>query len=78
MQDNERIEHLAGEVNALRAFCFAVINTHPDLGMLGNEFHRLSEMAIGISGGTSVSDAYMKGVQQTSEELTNHILQKLK
>ena len=77
MTDKERIEFLAGEVNALRAFCLAVVNTHPEPATLGDQFHRLSEMAIGISGGSAVSEEYMKGMQQTAEEFTKHILSKI-
>lgn len=77
MTESKKLDELAGEVNALRAFCFAVINTHPDLGMLGNEFNRLSETAIGIATGHAVSEGYLKGLQQSCEELTSQILARI-
>jgi hypothetical protein len=71
--DSEKINYLAGEISAFRAFALALINSHPDVQHLADEFLRLSEAAIGISGGTPVSEQYVEAQRKTIDELNAHM-----
>lgn len=71
--DKARLEHLAGEVSALRAFAPAVIATHHEPHHLNEEFIRLSEHQIGLTTPADVSDAYVDGQRQTLDVLREYL-----
>jgi hypothetical protein len=73
METGEKIDFLAGEVSALRAFALAVINSHPNLRLLRDEFERLSELQIGLSVPSTVTEQYLDGQRQAADVLRAHI-----
>lgn len=73
-----RTEAAGGELNALRAFALALINTHPDITKLLEEFVRLEEVAIALGNGSSVSEQYLESMRSLSNELKMHMVTRLK
>jgi hypothetical protein len=61
MNDTEKLQYLAGELNALRLVLTAIANTHPDPMRLWHEIDRLAELPIGSSAQLPVTDLYLRG-----------------
>jgi hypothetical protein len=49
MTNSQKLEYLAGQVNAMMTFVIASINSHPDISSLAQEYRRLSEAQVSSS-----------------------------
>lgn len=67
-----------GQLNALRAFALAVINTHPDVSKLLDEFIKLEEIAIALGTGSTVSEQYLESMRDVSNDLKLQMVTRLK
>ena len=71
MTTDQKIEHLAGQVNCLMAFIAAAIASHNELGLLASEFLRLSESQRSTSLVITVSEQFLEGQHQCRTDIAN-------
>jgi hypothetical protein len=73
MNDAQRLEFLAGQVAALEAFALAVINAHPNVQLLHDDFSRLKMQQESSSLPVPVSEAYLDGQAAVANDLERHL-----
>lgn len=69
MKDSEKIDFLAGNIDALLAFVSAVIRTHHDRDSLAQAFTTSQERQTAVALNTQASDQYIAGQQSMRERL---------
>jgi hypothetical protein len=75
MTDAEKLQHLAGDVSGLRMVIMALLNAQPDPTALLAQVDRLSELQIGVTAATAVSDAFLKGQDDAIAAVRAHLLE---
>ena len=73
-RDNDaRLDFVAGQVHGLVAFALAIIHAHPDPTALMKYLKVADMVAEGIAGGSTVSDDFLKGVDDVSGRLESAV-----
>jgi hypothetical protein len=75
MSDAEKLQQLAGDTSGLRMVMMALLNAHPDPTALLAQVDRLAELQTGITAATAVSDAFLKGQDDTVAAFRAHLLE---
>jgi hypothetical protein len=75
MTDAEKLQHLAGDVSGLRMVIMALLNAQPNPTALLAQVDRLSELQIGVTAATAVSDAFLKGQDDAIAAVRAHLLE---
>jgi hypothetical protein len=70
MNTVQKLDHLAGQVNALSAFVSAVIHSHQNISALVNEYNRTSELQTSSSLPLAVSEEFLQGQNQTRTDIS--------
>lgn len=68
-----RVDFLAGEVAAMRAFLLVLMKTHPDPRRLMADFDRARAIQEAASVPTTVSDEYLAGQEETADQIAEYI-----
>lgn len=76
MTDQDRIDFLQGQVQALLAFSFALIETHPNFAALNTLLPTLLEGALAKHSGSAAPDALIDGLQDMQTRLVEYVAKK--
>lgn len=69
MDEPQKLNYLAGQVNGLTAFVSALIHSHSDLPKLLAEYERTAEAQISVSLPLAVSEEFLQGQNQTRADI---------
>jgi hypothetical protein len=69
MTADERFDWLAGQVDAIKAFMLASIESHPNIEAFSKEFEKASEVQLGQVLPQKISDHYLQGLQTMVEDI---------
>jgi hypothetical protein len=69
IDEEHRVNFLAGQVHSLIGFALAVINTHPDPANLQAHLETADVAAVSVAGGPLVSDEFLKGMEDVAVRL---------
>lgn len=70
MDQSQKLNYLAGQVNGLTAFISALIRSHPDLPKLIAEYERTSEAQTSMSLPLAVSEEFLHGQNQIQADIS--------
>jgi hypothetical protein len=73
MTQADKIEYLAGQVQALIAFAVAIISSHPDPELLAHHLDLLNQVTLASVENSLVADKYVQGVQDVQGRLTTAV-----
>lgn len=69
MDQTQKLDYLAGQVNGLTAFVSALIDSHHDLPKLIAEYERTTEAQISMCLPLAVSEEFLQGQNQTRADI---------
>jgi hypothetical protein len=69
MDQNEKIEFLAGQVHALVGFAHAVISSHPNPAVLARHLERIGTVNLARAETAAVHEEYVLGVEDIQGRL---------
>ena len=70
MTEHDRVDYLAGQLDALIGFARAMIKSHASRQQLEAAFRESEQMGLALSESTTVSEAYLDGQRETNETLS--------
>lgn len=73
MTDSEKIDFLAGQVQALAHFVVVLINTHHDRALLKEDFAIAKQVGLAKIEWLPVSDRYLDGMHEMNEQIARGI-----
>jgi hypothetical protein len=77
MNDEDRFDHIVGQLAALKTFCVAVVATHPDPNALASCLSTLSEVTVAKTLGIAASESMIEGMESVLSDLKHATTQRL-
>ncbi len=78
MNDSQKLQHLAGQVNGLLPIIFSLVKTHPDATSLSREFAFMTDGQKAMSLPTPAEEEFLLGQSQMHDSIAVAIAAALK